>query len=426
MSSGRSAIEYPCVPMRGYWIDQFGFVRANGRWIGGAFLLTLFSSFGQTFFIGLFGNDLRARFDLSGGEFGGLYMIATLASAATLPWLGRSLDLKPGWKVVRFTIPWLAFACLLLAFAPHTLVLALALYLLRLFGQGMMTEIAFTETGRWFAANRGRAMALVAMGAHVGTAVLPVLVVLLRETGGWRLAWIAAAGILMLVALPSIAGMLRIERIPHTADEDRGTGRTARDWSRRGVMTDRVFYLLLTGILAPPFIGTSIFFHQGYLIALRGYDPLVFAGAFPVMAATTVVFGLVCGHLIDRFSALELLPFFLIPLAFASFAVGLIEPGWGIYLFMFLLGISYGFTNTLLGALWPEVYGQANLGGIRAITIAAMVLATALGPGITGLLIDAGVALPTQMLWMGGWCLVASLGLVMASRMVMAREASGW
>jgi MFS family permease len=175
-------------------------------------------------------------------------------------------------------------------------------------------------------------------------------------------------------------------------------------------------------VLAPPFIGTTIFFHQGYLIALRGYDPLVFAAAFPVMAVTTVVFGLICGQLVDRLGALRLLPFFLIPLAVASAAVGLLTPVWGIYLFMFLLGISSGFTQTLLGALWPEVYGAANLGGIRAIIVSAMVLSTALGPGISGAFIDLGVALPTQMLWMAGWCVVASFGLAAASRAVVARQ----
>src|SRR3546814_15282390 len=87
------------------------------------------------------------------------------------------------------------------------------------------------------------------------------------------------------------------------------------------------------------------------------------------MAVTSIMFGLVCGHLIDRFGALRLLPFFLLPLSVASAAVGLITPVWGVYVFMLLLGISNGFTSTLLGALWPEVYGLANLGGIRAITV---------------------------------------------------------
>ena len=118
------------------------FAGANRRWIGGAFLLTFFSSFGQTFFIGRSNAPLRARFDLTDGEFGLLYMIATLASAATLPFLGRTLDHHPGARVARWVIPALAASCLALAFAPSVLLLAVALYGLRLFGQGMMSHVA--------------------------------------------------------------------------------------------------------------------------------------------------------------------------------------------------------------------------------------------------------------------------------------------
>jgi hypothetical protein len=64
----------------------------------------------------------------------------------------------------------------------------------------------------------------------------------------------------------------------------------------------------------------------------------------------------------------------------------------------------------------------ANLGGIRAIVVAASVLATALGPGITGALIDAGLTLPTQMIWLSGWCVIASLLLAFAVQQVRRRE----
>jgi hypothetical protein len=173
-------------------------------------------------------------------------------------------------------------------------------------------------------------MALVVLGVQVGSALLPVAVVLLRDVGGWRLPWIASAIVLMLVGYPSVLRLLATERVPHSTEYPAHGARMTRDWTRAEVIRDPVFYLLLSGVLAPPFIGTTIFFHQGYLIALRGYDPLVFAAAFPVMAVTTVVFGLICGQLVDRLGALRLLPFFLIPLAVASAAVGLVTPVWGI------------------------------------------------------------------------------------------------
>lgn len=409
--------------MRDYGRGTLLFVRDNARWLGGGFLLTLFSSFGQTFFIGLSSNALRGTFHLSDGAFGGLYMLATLGSAFSLPWLGRMLDLMPGWKVVRFTMPAFALGGVLMTLAPNLVVLTLALYLLRLFGQGMMTETALTEIGRWFVANRGRAMALVIPGQQAGIALLPVLVVLInRGSGGWRASWIVSAALILLVGLPVIVALMKVERVPRSHEAKASAHRTARDWTRAQVLRDPILYLLLFGTLAPPLISTVIFFNQDYLIDLRHYDPLVFAAAYPVLAATTVVFGLFCGQLIDRFGALRLLPYFLLPLAVASVSIALITPVWGVYLFMLLFGVSSGFSSTMLGALWPEVYGLANLGGIRAIIVSAMVFSTALGPGLSGALIDRGVPLPTQMLWLAGWCVAACFVLAFAGWRVRQRE----
>jgi len=399
--------------------ESSGFLLDNARWLAGGFLLTLFSSFGQTFFIGLSNSDLRAAFHLSAGAFGGLYMLATLASAFSLPWLGRTLDRMPGWKVARFTMPALSLACGLIAVAPNVVVLALSLYLLRLFGQGMMTETAFTEIGRLFVANRGRAMALIAPGQQAGTAVFPLLVVTMdRASASWRTSWLASAALIVSIGMPSIIGLMKVERLPSSQQTNTRGVRTARDWTRSEVIRDPLLYLLLLGTVAPAFIGAIIFFDQDYLIVLRAYDPVAFAAAYPIMSITTVLFGFVCGHLIDRVGALKLLPYFLVPLAIAAAAVGLITPIWGVYLFMLLFGTSNGFTSTLLGALWPEVYGLANLGGIRAIIVSAMVLSSAVGPGLSGILLDGGVSLPTQMLWLSAWCVVACFVLAFAARRV--------
>ncbi|MBI1418877.1 MAG: MFS transporter [Limimaricola sp.] len=406
--------------------QNIAFLVENARWLVAGFLLTLFSSFGQTFFIGLSGNALRETYHLSGGAFGALYMLATLASAASLPFMGRTLDLMPGWKVASFTMPLLAAGCVLITQAPNVAVLALALYILRLFGQGMMTEIAYTEIGRWFVANRGRAMAIIVPGQPAGTAVLPIIVVLIdAASGDWHRAWQLSALVLVLVGLPLIVTLMRVERLPNTADVTARARPMVRDWTRAEVLRDPVLYLLLAGLLAPPFIGTTIFFHQGYLTELRGYSPLAFAASFPVMSAATVIFGFVSGGLIDRYGSLRLLPFILIPLGLAALTLALVTPVWGVYVFMLLLGVSSGFTGTLMGALWPEVYGLANLGGIRAIIVASMVLSTALGPGITGVLIDLGIGLPVQMLGMAAWCAIASLILATVARRIAARAGEG-
>ena len=133
---------------------MWSFVKQNLRWIAGGFLLTYFSGFGQTYFISASVAEWQGRFDLSHGEFGRLYMLATLGSALTLPFLGRLLDVVAPHRIVLFIVPVLAGAALLAGFAASVPVLVFAIFLLRLFGQGMMTHTALTTTGRWFVAER--------------------------------------------------------------------------------------------------------------------------------------------------------------------------------------------------------------------------------------------------------------------------------
>ena len=397
------------------------FLRENARWIVGGFLLTFFSSFGQTFFISLSAGDIRAENGLSHGQFGGLYMIATLASALTLPQLGKVVDRVPIAVVAAFTIPALMIAAISMSFASNVIWLGVTIYALRLFGQGMMTHISMTAMGRWFSAQRGRAVSLATLGHNVGEAVFPSAFIFAAYALGWRGTWLAAAVVLAVVALPAIVMLMRVERMPRATDGPER--RTAlRNWTRGEVLRDPIFWLCLSGVLAPGFIGTTVFFHQVYLSELRGWAPEVFASSFIVMSSMTIVFALIAGQLIDRFSAVRILPSFLLPLAASCIVLATTQSPWGAYIFMALMGISYGFSSTLFGALWPELYGAKHLGSIRAVIVAMMVLATAMGPGLTGWLIDIGVSYPAQIAAMGVYCILSAVGMTVVSRKAAGRN----
>ncbi|WP_421849197.1 MFS transporter [Oricola sp.] len=399
------------------------FLLDNARWLLGGLLLTMFSSFGQTFFISLSAGELRAEYGLSHGGFGALYMLATLASALTLPQLGKIVDRYSIVQVVGLTIPMLAVACMAMALSHSLWMLVVVIYLLRLFGQGMMTHIAMTAMGKWYAAQRGRAVSVAGIGINFGEALFPLIFVAILGAVGWRGSWLVAAATLLVVALPAIYLLMRVERQPRgvaVAADPSGV----RDWTRAEVLRDPLFYLLMTGILAPPFIGTTIFFHQVYLVELRGWSQEAFAASFIFMSSMTVVCAIICGGLVDRFSAVRILPFFLLPLAAACFALFAIESQISAFVFMTLLGVSYGFSGTLFGAVWPEIYGAKHLGAIRSGIVAVMVLATAVGPGLTGLLIDLGVSYSGQIFTFGVYCLFACAALYVGSLRLIARAAS--
>ena len=401
------------------------FLKQNFRWIAGGFLLTYFSSFGQTFFISASIAEWQAAFGLSHGEIGRLYMFATLASALCLPWVGRLVDVLPERRVILIVVPVLAAATVLAAYAPSLAVLVAAIFLLRLFGQGMMTQIALTATGRWFAAQRGRAVSLVVLGHQGGEATLPLAFATLAIAFGYQAGWVAGALVLLAVGLPFAWWAYRVPRTPQREEAETAEGPfPVRHWTRREVLADPLFWVLLTGVLGPPFIGTTIFYHQDYLTELRGWPPQFYAMSLSVAAATTVVFALICGALIDRFRATGILPFFLVPLAGSCFVLGIDGPAWCLFVVMMLLGVAYGLSSTLFGSLWPEIYGTLHLGAIRAVTVSAMVFATAAGPGVTGTLIDRGVTVPEQMTWIGYYCLAAAGAMTLASVKLRRRQRS--
>lgn len=401
---------------------MFEFIGRNFRWIAGGFMLTYFSGLGQTFFISASVSEWQAAFGLSHGEFGRLYMLATLASALCLPFVGRLVDVVQPHRVIVLASLVLAGAAVMAGYASSLPILFLAIFALRLFGQGMMTHIALTATGRWFIAERGRAVSLVVLGHQGGEATIPLAFAALTITYGYRAGWIAAAVALLVVGLPFAYWSYRKPRVPHgQISKETKTSREVRSWTRREVLRDPVFWVLLTGVLAPAFIGTTIFYHQNYMTALHNWPPQLFAMSLLVMALTTIGCALLTGAAVDRFGATSILPYFLLPLSAACFALGFSGPEVSLFVVMVLLGVSYGIASTLFGSLWPEIYGLAYLGAVRSVIVSAAVLATAAGPGLTGTLIDRGVELPSQMIFLGFYCLLAAGAMTWSSTSLQRR-----
>ena len=387
-------------------------VRSGIRWLASGFLLMVCSGFGQTYFIAIFAGHLKADLAITDGQFGSLFAAGTLASAALLVWAGKLTDkLSIRWLGVG-VLAGLAATSLAMASVASAWVLALVLFGLRFFGQGMLTHVAMTAMGRWFNRKRGRAVAMAGLGFPAGEAVLPLIAVTLIGLLGWRLTWVAAAIALLVVAVPVLIALLRRERTPtveHAARGDAGPGRSRREWTRGEVLRSPLFYALLPGILAPPFVQTGTFFNQVTIVEIKGWELSWFAASFPVLAGVNVLSALAAGWMIDRFGARRLLPAWLVPLGLATLIVSQATRPYVLPVFMALSGLTLGSYATIQGALWAELYGTLHLGAIRALAMAGVVFASALSPALIGILIDAGVALEAQLLAMAAYCLVAAL-----------------
>lgn len=384
------------------------FLRENAAFLFAGFLLSFTSSYGQTYFISIFAGVIREDFGLSHAAWGGIYTAGTLASAATMVWAGTLTDRFRANRLGIFVMAGLALACLAMAAVPSALLLIGVIYLLRLCGQGMMVHLSQVSMVRWFRAARGRALSISSMGPAMGQAILPLVFVALMSVLPWRGLWLLAAG-LVLLTLPPVLYLLRLERTPQSiANEAQVAGLGDRHWTRGEVVRHPLFWLMVPALLGPPAWGTALFFQQVHLTEVKGWALVDFVALMPLFTAVTIGSNLVSGWLIDRLGAGRLVSVFMLPFA-AGFAVLALAPTipWAA-LGMVIFGIGQGMGTTVPGAFWAEYFGTRHIGSIKAAAAAIMVLGSAIGPGVSGALIDLGVTFPEQMLYLVGYFLIAA------------------
>lgn len=395
----------------------YPFLRQAGPALGFGFLLAFGSSVGQTYFISLFAGELKAELGLSHGDFGGLYTLATMASAGMLVWLGKLADRFDLIRLSVLTLAILSGVAVLMASVASVLWLTVALFGLRLGGQGMLSHLAMTAMGRWFVRQRGQALSLATLGFPLGEALFPGLVALLMGLLTWRQVWVGAALGLALVIMPVLLWLGRQVRHGKLDQPDpqfshkHGKGKVS--WTRRQVLRDGRFYGLLPGLLAPPFIITGVLFHQVHLVETKAWTLAGFTACYPLYAGSATAVALGLGWLVDRYSALQILPFYLLPLAMGLTLLGSSDALWVAPVFMASMGCTAGGATLVLGALWAELYGTVHLGAIRALAMALLVLATAMAPGAMGWLIDQGITLNLQFTLMAMYTLACALSFAL-------------
>lgn len=395
------------------------FAVENRRFLAFGFLVAFSSSFGQTFFVGVFGPDLRAEFGLSHGDWSLVYMAGTLASALVLPWSGRLID-RLDLRVFTVAVCiGLAAACFVTVTAGHVALLVFAVFLLRQFGQGLMSHTSVTSMVRYFDANRGKAISLGSVGFSAGEAVLPFVAVLAIAAVGWRSTYAAAGVILLVVVVPVALWLLKghgernqrhLDALAAPAFEQAA----GRQWTRAEVLRDPRFYVLLVGIEAPSLIVTGLFFHHLHLADVKGWTHGWITGNYVVYAVATLATMLVAGRLVDRIGALRLVPLHLLPLGFGLVVVAAFDAPLWASLYLLAMGVTTGLAFTSVVAMWAEMYGVRNIGAIKSLVSATMVFASALGPPFMGVLIDAGVGMDVICLIFAAYA-VAGTGLIWAA-----------
>lgn len=390
-------------------MDSLRFIQQNFKWLMAGFLLTFLSSFGQTYFISIYAGELQNEFGLSHGEWGGIYMIGTLLSAFAMFFVGGLTDIFRARTLSAIVLTCLAGACIGMSFISSAFLLIFAVFALRLFGQGLSSHIALVSMARWFVATRGRALAFASLGFAIGQAIMPIAFVALNDIIGWRNSWLFAAGI-AVAAIPILYLLLSNERTPQAvAKQNNSTGMFNRYWTRNQVMRHWLFWLVMPAYLGPPIFGTAFFFHQVHFAEFKGWTHLEFVALFPLLTAVSIVVTMTSGWFIDRFKAGLLMQLYVIPFAIGFVLFWQVETLVGAMIAISFFAITIGLQSTLAAAFWAENYGTKHLGSIKSMATVVMVFGSAIGPGLTGWLIDYGIGFVDQMLAIAAYLIIGAI-----------------
>jgi predicted MFS family arabinose efflux permease len=354
------------------------------------FIFTFFSSFGQSFFLGLFNSSIRETLSISHGQFGSIYATATLLSSFILIWVGKKIDDINIFKFALFVILLLSFSSFLFSKISSITFLFFAIFLMRFSGQGMMSHTATTTISRYFTKSRGKALSIGWFGLSTAEFIMPVLIVYLLSIYAWQNIWFTIS-ISILIFLPIITYFL-VKNLNfesrEPSNENKDEIKYIKEWKRIEVIKDYRFYIICMNMLAMPWIATGVFVYQSFIIESKGWGEFVIAQSFMVYSILSVATLLIAGFLIDKFTARKLLIYMNIPLLIATIVIMFFDQSYSAFVFLGLIGISNGLANVLGSATWAEVYGVKYIGSIKALTTALMVFSTAFGTALFGFLID--------------------------------------
>ena len=355
------------------------------------FIFTFFSSFGQSYFLGLFNSSIREALSITHGQFGSIYASATLCSSLLLIWVGKKIDDVNIFKFAFFVIILLSFACFFFSRITSVFLLFIAIFLMRFSGQGMMSHTASTTISRYFTKTRGRALSISWFGLSSAEFIMPVLMVYLLTFIDWQNLWLIFS-ISVLIILP-IASFLLIKNLnldSREANDENIKEVEIKQWKRREVIMDYRFYIISSNMLAMPWIFTGFAVFQSFVQTSKGWGPYVIAQSFMSYSVMSVLTLFLSGFLIDKFTSRKLLIYMNIPLLLSVIVLFFFDMPVTAFIFLGLVGISNGFANILGSSTWAELYGVKYLGSIKALTTALMVFATAFGTALFGYLIDIG------------------------------------
>ena len=380
------------------------------------FIFTFFSSFGQSFFLGLFNAPIRNELGITHGQFGNIYASATIFSILLLIWVGKKIDEYQIIYYSLFVIILLFSSSLFFSFIDSIYFLAIGIFLMRFSGQGLMSHTSTTTISRFFERSRGKALSTIWFGLSFAEFILPISLTYLLVIYSWRSIWQGIAIVIILFLPFVILNTIKQIRLDsREKDQNFSKKIKIKSWKRSEVIKDYRFYIVSLNMLAMPWIATGVFVYQSFISESKMWDIYTVPKGFMIYSITSILTLFFSGFLVDKYTSRKLIPLINLPLFVAMIVLCYYQHEISAFVFLGLVGVSNGLANVLGSSTWAEIYGVRFIGSIKALTTALMVFSTAFGTAFFGLLIDRGFTIE-NIAFISGFYIAISLTFLIIIR----------
>jgi MFS family permease len=247
----------------------------------------------------------------------------------------------------------------------------------------------------WFDRRRGLALGLMMIGMGLGAMVVPPFAQQLIARYGWRTAYAALGGGVLLIAIPVLATFLRekpqdMGLLPDGAppkDSAAGSQAVVQGLSVQDAWHSGTFWLMVCAFFLVSVSVQGCLVHTTAMLSDRGIPAQTAALGSSLVGAAVLLGRVGTGYLLDRLFAPHVAAVFF---GGAALGIGLLWLGTTPVAFAggFLVGLGLGAEVDLIAYLISRYFGLRAFGRVYSSAFAAFALAGALGPLIMGASFD--------------------------------------
>lgn len=404
----KKSARVPFSPRR--WPFFYGWVILAAGTIG-----FIFSVPGQTIGVSAFTRPLMEALHLQSTTISLAYMLGTLASASLLTRAGRFFD-RMGARVTAAAAG--AGLGLILLYmsqargitralepllpgdrerAAAFSVLVVGFFLLRFFGQGVLTMASSNMVMKWFRSRRGLASGIMNVFTPVGFSLAPRLFNSLQNQVGWSTTWVYTALVLglgfpLFVVIfyrdnPEECG-LQPDGAPSPQDTKAGQDHEGQDYTLSEARRTYPFWAFNLALAMNALYVTAMTFHIESIFLQAGRMESEAFGIFFPISLGAVLLGLVAGWISDHTKLKYLLLTMTLGMLTSMAGLLLLEHGPGYEMIIFGNALSRAMFGLLLAITWPHFFGRTHLGAITGFQRSWTVSFSALGPYLFSLSLE--------------------------------------